>query len=316
MVNCIVVSLVNCNLSILPFNLDAQFTFCNASPIDTCTRLIWIRNQSAFTDEEIDALESCCLLQSCSLYYVNCDPPTELPILIENITMSRINIDIDQVINDNNDKKSMCLLDTKSSTICFHTFEAISSTCYSNCTSDLNKMPSGTKVALAHCSKLNKHQMIQLAKQYSAAGIKIVALTHLFENCNAENVFTSTDLFLEHMERMIEFARIAGAQHVVYKDESSKRLSISRKQVEFLSYVTAHDIFVSVFKRLAEYAAKKNVTIVIEHTPGNYLFQEDHVHGMVETIECPNVVCEIDCCILEHEFQFLNPLDVIAFLLK
>jgi len=90
---------------------------------------------------------------------------------------------------------------------------------------------------------------------------------------------------------MIEFARILGARKVVFGGAINKHVPISRGAHEFHSYVRAHEIFARVMRGLGEYAEERGIEIVMKPSapPCNYLFEEQHVEGMVASLDMPNV---------------------------
>ena len=285
----------------LPINLPARYTFCNGAPCETCTDLIWVG------EPEFDVMESCCLLSKILIVRLKGgegEGGGEEEDDEEEEKDEEKEKDEEEEKEEENVKSRFNVADC---TVCFiragegagildfasWTWEPcgpIGSISTSGLGSSLD-LPLALPLALAHCSKMNKNQIVAMAAAYKQSGVVVDSLTDIFEGRDVENVFHSTALFCEHFERMIEFARILGARKVVFGGAINKHVPISRGAHEFHCYMRAHEIFARVMRGLGEYAEARGVEIVMKPSgpPCNYLFEEQHVEGMVASLDMPNV---------------------------
>ena len=293
--SCIVLS----SISVLPCNLSHQFEVLFDDDIDElpmgCTRLVWISGRE-LNAKECDIIESACLLKEICIVLVG-EQELGFPNFESDVDFTSVYVcgdplrlgKLDMVLNvwEPFDIPENCIVSSK----CWGN-ESICS-----CEKQIN---------FANCSNMNLNQVVALSK--SLGNKNVVSISDIFEN-RTENVFHKTNQFIEHFERMIYFARVLGAKRVIYK--GGCRIFVSCPTKQYHAYTNAHGIFVEIMQHVADYAASLGIDIYVQDDcDSNYCFECDHVVGIVEGIDRPNlkVFEHLEDFMLEYDgSKFTNP---------
>jgi hypothetical protein len=146
-------------------------------------------------------------------------------------------------------------------------------------------------LALSMYGRISVHEVRDLKSKLDAAGMTVFSLNAIFYG-RTENLFADYYAYIQHFRKMLQFAKILGAKCVVYGSPSSKHVITSWAN-EYENYAKAHITFVKTMTELATIADTYDIDIYIKPNKNksgcNYLFEQEHVDGMVNAIDHPRI---------------------------
>lgn len=278
---------------IVPFNLPIgkQYIFIdNVSKFtNEYSNLIWISNNVVL---EKELIESCCMLKELTIFHNGSEDEVLNQWLseLENVQYTvnnygLLNSDPDGGVTYSLDIIKNVISEIKKvdadhfvvSSMCFHDYKKESL---------ISLVNAGVKfINVANASNLHKHNISVLKSLLDEVGLATKLMNGLFYK-RSENIFENDILFVEQFRKMIHFATILNASHILYGSSNSKNVTTPISK-QYVAYTSAHTRFAGIFRVLSN--INKEITIIVKPNIGNYLFTEEQVVAMVNEIDCVNV---------------------------
>lgn len=148
---------------------------------------------------------------------------------------------------------------------------------------------------------INTLKLESLKEKFQQFNISIHAITNIFKN-RPENMFTTTNSFLNHFIKMMQYANAVGAKKIIFGTPQTRYIPAS------MNIQQAHVSFMESMEALGLFSKNYNVSICIEAIPGqygcNYLTTNEMLQKIVTAIDKPGQISaclNIDHAILTSE---------------
>lgn len=251
--------------------------------LDFPCKITWDARGCKDTEKIKDKLESCCLLVSIDILDITHDLEQWLSEtfkeksvfhLVGTNAISYPNMQIERTVAE---RKEIVV-----SNVCWFPFKDKEMWTYLRSVGVTN-----LNISLSMYRTVNVHFVRDLKQRLDNAGLKVFSVNSIFYG-RKENVFSDYYTYVQHFKKMLHFAKILGAQCVIYGSANSRYVHSSIIH-EYDSYKRAHDMFLKTMQEIADIAKELDLLIYIKPNVKkvgcNYLFDESQVNDMVSAID-------------------------------